>query len=206
MAGTSCTRLGSSPLARGAPRSTANRTPSSPAHPRSRGEHDPCDVRARHQAGSSPLARGAHRRHERARRGPGLIPARAGSTCRRSRRRARCPAHPRSRGEHLEADVLRVEWQGSSPLARGARCERDPRVVAGRLIPARAGSTRPRPVPTQSAGAHPRSRGEHVASGSGRRQLAGSSPLARGALPHQRCRGHRGGLIPTRAGSTFDGR
>ena len=93
-------RIGSSPLARGAPPlellvvgeeglipARAGSTPyvyggasGDRAHPRSRGEHSPRSRRCRRRSGSSPLARGAQRLP----RSPWwcrrLIPARAGST------------------------------------------------------------------------------------------------------------------------------
>ncbi len=110
-------------------------------------------------------------------------PARAGSTDPRPRCVSRCPAHPRSRGEHFKAGV----GQG----------------VGHGLIPARAGSTST-PCPTARRwAAHPRSRGEHREFLTGPYGLVGSSPLARGAPCRGRGRRGRTGLIPARAGSTL---
>ncbi len=57
------------------------------AHPRSRGEHSPGGALVGGWSGSSPLARGARLPLRAARYRPGLIPARAGSTCCAYRRR-----------------------------------------------------------------------------------------------------------------------
>jgi len=50
-------------------------------------------------------------------------------------------AHPRSRGEHVEAATVSREVRGSSPLARGARPAVGHTLSTQGLIPARAGST-----------------------------------------------------------------
>ena len=111
------------------------------AHPRSRGEH--------------------HQRRHRHVRAAGLIPARAGSTRPRTSRRPGPRAHPRSRGEHDEALTQDTAWPGSSPLARGALGVSGTGDSWSRLIPARAGSTRPRSRRARAGPAHPRSCGEH---------------------------------------------
>ena len=72
-----------------------------------------------------------------------------------------------------------------------------------KLIPARAGSTCPILSLPSSGWAHPRSRGEHPSEQTRARILAGSSPLARGALRRSQTREGTAGLIPARAGSTF---
>ena len=174
-------RRGSSPLARGArlrvdgeavvdrliPARAGSTTPSPargssrPAHPRSRGEHIVLVLAAIVAGGSSPLARGARQPRARARHDPGLIPARAGSTLTRAGTPTRCPAHPRSRGEHETHSTRSGRLSGSSPLARGARAGDGRRARAARLIPARAGSTASRSTASCGSTAHPRSRGEH---------------------------------------------
>ena len=112
----------------------------------------------------------------------GLIPARAGNTCRLRRRRASRRAHPRSRGEHFSSGAGTPSIPGSSPLARGAL------IVSDLLIELRV--------------AHPRSRGEHVHRDRLLRACLGSSPLARGAPNVVVEPGALLGLIPARAGST----
>ena len=95
--------------------------------------------------------------------------------------------------------------RGSSPLARGARERRGDAGRIQRLIPARAGSTQVVPRAPSSASAHPRSRGEHMQSAGHLSAMAGSSPLARGALLGEAGAADRRGLIPARAGSTSRG-
>ncbi len=132
---------GSSPHARGAPRT------------------------ARHPAavqGSSPHARGAHFLVRCVGEERGLIPARAGSTPSAIKKALTTRAHPRTRGEHDAPVTLATVTPGSSPHARGAPRHVDGCLEGLGLIPARAGSTR-RPRCAGSRGrAHPRTRGEHL--------------------------------------------
>ncbi len=111
------------------------------AHPRSRGEHASDAAVGDHAVGSSPLARGARGTLNVRLKICGLIPARAGSTPRRSLPEAMTRAHPRSRGEHSEEIDFATPEPGSSPLARGARMSLKSDRIAYGLIPARAGST-----------------------------------------------------------------
>ena len=71
--------------------------------------------------GSSPLARGTLLNAAPVNGDPRLIPARAGNTY--GERVAGTPesAHPRSRGEHFITTQIRIDFVGSSPLARGTR-------------------------------------------------------------------------------------
>ena len=111
-----------------------------------------------------------------------IIPAYAGST-----RADPCIAelpedHPRIRGEHVVADTLLENLNGSSPHTRGAPHEGVHLARRPRIIPAYAGSTSLPASPTPSEQDHPRIRGEHgreVDFGVGER---GSSPHTRGAL------------------------
>ena len=109
---------GSSPLARGLPprgRRKYGRSRIIPAragftygqvvgrqggrdHPRSRGVYTHTREAASPGNGSSPLARGLQVLHRRRRRGPGIIPARAGFTPTPSSRSSPTGDHPRSRG------------------------------------------------------------------------------------------------------------
>ena len=131
------------------------------AHPRSRGENSLLAPWSLTASGSSPLTRGKHGGDRKRRQGGRLIPAHAGKTvccspCRRSRW-----AHPRSRGENKNAALLEMPVIGSSPLTRGKREDRHPRLDVQRLIPAHAGKTTA-PYDGRDRGrAHPRSRGEN---------------------------------------------
>ena len=89
------------------------------AHPRSRGEHLDSLVACLHQVGSSPLARGTPFRCCGVSLMLRLIPARAGNMHASTKPAASCPAHPRSRGEHITAICILLMAPGSSPLARG---------------------------------------------------------------------------------------
>ena len=94
-------------------------SPAGSAHPRSRGEHITNVIFGVIVGGSSPLARGTPARFPACYRRARLIPARAGSTCRRGRTRRPSSAHPRSRGEHKTSLNSLGLSCGSSPLARG---------------------------------------------------------------------------------------
>ena len=155
------------------------------AHPRSRGENTKCLTRTRRRAGSSPLTRGKRRLCRRALGRGGLIPAHAGKTSSRPRRRRHRPAHPRSRGENLERDVEAPLRQGSSPLTRGKRVAPPAPPVGPGLIPAHAGKTGAPRLPGPCHGAHPRSRGENRRRDPTRSHRMGSSPLTRGKLQHE---------------------
>ena len=94
------------------------------------------------------------------------------------------------------------EAMGSSPLARGLRDGGLEALVPVRIIPARAGFTRPRTSAARAAADHPRSRGVYgVVLGRGLRH-GGSSPLARGLLPVGIANDDEARIIPARAGFT----
>ena len=213
---------GSSPLARGllpavntAPNplriiparagfTTPTRSRSSRAtdHPRSRGVYLNASVIAAHARGSSPLARGLHDAMTEEQKRAGIIPARAGFTASSRPSRATPRDHPRSRGVYWWAGAPPVSGRGSSPLARGlpeveAAWER----IVG-IIPARAGFTRGAVHRGGRDRDHPRSRGVYEADSDDKRDIGGSSPLARGLLcePGVDLRALR--IIPARAGFT----
>ena len=172
------------------------------AHPRSRGEHEPCLCTQGSRRGSSPLARGTRSRPATPTSKSGLIPARAGNTWCWYTEAPVTGAHPRSRGEHV---VLvhggSGDW-GSSPLARGTPLIPAHQAAAVGLIPARAGNTIFSRFSTVPAWAHPRSRGEHGRSHPHPQTRKGSSPLARGTRFCGRLPRTGWGLIPARAGNT----
>ena len=153
--------------------------------------------------GSSPLARGLRNGEFKTWRERRIIPARAGFTGRRRRRRSRPPDHPRSRGVYVQYPnhVSSATW----------------------IIPARAGFTFYGGCIEDGSEDHPRSRGVYRPIGRDVLLITGSSPLARGLrMSNPRCvcwgssplaRGlHHGGqhlagqgrIIPARAGFTFD--
>ncbi len=193
--------LGSSPRARGAVVNSANARSCSriiPAcagsswaplkfddwimdHPRVRGEQTRPPAWPNARAGSSPRARGAEPRLPARLQPVRIIPACAGSShpvwCSR-----RWPwDHPRVRGEQGCCCGSTGSTTGSSPRARGAgQVGVDHGWLLG-IIPACAGSSRPRPTAMPYLTDHPRVRGEQAASAGCAAEAAGSSPRARGA-------------------------
>ena len=179
-----------------------NRPPRAPDHPRSRGVYGGAARGRCLGPGSSPLARGLHLRPARPLRHGGIIPARAGFTCRPRRGRLGGGDHPRSRGVYCDHETKMAAVPGSSPLARGLRrgvaC---PRRGWG-IVPARAGFTHPSCQDPSPRRDHPRSRGVYRGATPPAQLLQGSSPLARGLpVADQPC-GVPAGIIPARAGFT----
>ena len=193
------------------------------AHPRSRGENSAVSAVFASVRGSSPLTREKRALTTSRLQGFRLIPAHAGKTMYVSIHSRSVAAHPRSRGENPRAVMTSAarsmahprsrgenggltlsghsDW-GSSPLTRGKLG-----VVGGdhsglRLIPAHAGKTRARRVPSSASRAHPRSRGENSALTRSTRLTSGSSPLTRGKHTDERGRAEPRGLIPAHAGKT----
>ena len=191
---------GSSPLARGLHRrhpghrlpgriiparagftSRTSLTPSSTwDHPRSRGVYAGSSSGTRSRAGSSPLARGLRQGGEVADHRLRIIPARAGFTISHYYDFSRIRDHPRSRGVYVTSAELPENMTGSSPLARGLREVADDEAVTGRIIPARAGFTRPTRNRAHCRRDHPRSRGVYAGLLASHLVGPGSSPLARG--------------------------
>ena len=155
---------------------------SAPAHPRSRGENTGGQLTKVRHPGSSPLTRGKRPRYADQAVRPRLIPAHAGKTTNPDAPVTPETAHPRSRGENVDALHPFHQLGGSSPLTRGKprrdRRDPDPR----RLIPAHAGKTAGELGAGIVGAAHPRSRGENIERSCRAGRLRGSSPLTRGKL------------------------
>ena len=131
-------------------------------HPRVCGEHMGLTGADASAGGSSPRVRGArHRRRGRPRVG-GIIPACAGSTRARLRRRWPMWDHPRVCGEHYYISTDRALVGGSSPRVRGARGVEPGAGEQVGIIPACAGSTRTTRPTSASSRDHPRVCGEHA--------------------------------------------
>ena len=130
-----------------------------PDHPRSRGVYNAFQVRSPSMPGSSPLARGLPGGPRMAGGTLGIIPARAGFTCRYAPAPQRGWDHPRSRGVYGAPRYPGASGRGSSPLARGLPHHWwRPAAMAG-IIPARAGFTPVGSARRRSERDHPRSRG-----------------------------------------------
>ena len=131
-------------------------------HPRSRGVYRTRSTASERLGGSSPLARGLLPVGRGPHPGLRIIPARAGFTASMRSPKRTAGDHPRSRGVYLGDHVPGRHPEGSSPLARGLPrpggpvCPGSPGssplarglpgpceglVVAGGIIPARAGFT-----------------------------------------------------------------
>ena len=73
-------------------------------------------------------------------------------------------AHPRSRGENDYYPTGATLREGSSPLTRGKQCDIGRAGTLAGLIPAHAGKTKQIRIILKADRAHPRSRGENLAS------------------------------------------
>ena len=152
--------------------------------------------------GSSPLTRGKRDELLQRLRVRRLIPAHAGKTCFGTLMITILRAHPRSRGENVNAIAGGTKETGSSPLTRGKQLDAASVPNKVGLIPAHAGKTRRTVRRGASAWAHPRSRGENQPVVQPGRLSRGSSPLTRGK-PAGRAAGQAvAGLIPAHAGKT----
>ena len=191
-------------------------------HPRSRGVYCQPNFGTFVPCGSSPLARGlqdtCHATHKLARiiparagftsslsssvRSFGIIPARAGFTQSWCSPTNLLADHPRSRGVYPDRSSTIIISIGSSPLARGLRDRNLHRGGHRRIIPARAGFTRPHRPTASSAADHPRSRGVYLIAVGDAAELLGSSPLARGLRGVGGLLIHPHRIIPARAGFT----
>ena len=177
------------------------------------------------QAGSSPRGRGKRQIDTPASRRRGLIPARAGKTCRCRHPHRAAPAHPRAGGENPGAWWLPVVaggssprgrgkpsvsgdghfLSGSSPRGRGKRSGRRRRRARRGLIPARAGKTNRLARWQTSRTAHPRAGGENGIMVEQHTGELGSSPRGRGKRCVALDTPKIAGLIPARAGKTARG-
>ena len=115
----------------------------SEAHPRSRGENSTAWSTLFEYLGSSPLTRGKPSWRICTTAANRLIPAHAGKTWHCDYAERGKTAHPRSRGENDQDNILTIPYQGSSPLTRGKLQGPLRRGRQGRLIPAHAGKTFP---------------------------------------------------------------
>ena len=171
-------------------------------HPRVCGEHKETSNGFAVIAGSSPRVRGTPPMTRTRAMRPGIIPACAGNTPRRSSRGSRPRDHPRVCGEHSNTCPTADGRPGSSPRVRGTRA----RVVRFEyllgIIPACAGNTFECIELSRLLRDHPRVCGEHGLDGVQPTLQAGSSPRVRGTplqIPNL-C--FQPGIIPACAGNT----
>ena len=171
-------------------------------HPRIRGEHCVNERLQLGREGSSPHTRGALDPESLTLEDIRIIPAYAGSTDARRSSSTVISDHPRIRGEHLVRLKSSRNGRGSSPHTRGAPASSSSACARRRIIPAYAGSTRPRRRLRHRRQDHPRIRGEHVHPGNEMPIGEGSSPHTRGARPTSLSSARSQRIIPAYAGST----
>ena len=152
--------------------------------------------------GSSPRGRGTRRTLSYPVDCARFIPARAGNTTPKGRRRSFTPVHPRAGGEHEDGASKRISQCGSSPRGRGTPDLSLSGIFPFRFIPARAGNTRSCRVSAPPGAVHPRAGGEHCWCVCVFLLFPGSSPRGRGTLRRRTATLAIGRFIPARAGNT----
>ena len=113
-----------------------------------------------------------------------FIPAPAGNTLSPSQPTVYPPVHPRASGEHRIPCLRPVRSVGSSPRQRGTLPANNRSARDTRFIPAPAGNTAERAVPSANLAVHPRASGEHIRQRWGFSSTGGSS---RASGEHGRC-------------------
>ena len=152
--------------------------------------------------GSFPLTRGKPVERDGGGRGVGLIPAHAGKTSKDVIGSPVLRAHPRSRGENQDENIVNLSKQGASPLTRGKHMGVERRGPGRGRIPAHAGKTSSWWRTSRRTSAHPRSRGENVVEDGQAPRVQGASPLTRGKHVDAELSGILKGRIPAHAGKT----
>ena len=133
--------------------------------------------------GSPPRARGRHVLRMPRRFTEGLTPACAGTSPLLLDHHFPPRAHPRVRGDVGSRGSRACLWRGSPPRARGRlQAERDPEHLRG-LTPACAGTSGMMRQPRGTRWAHPRVRGDVVATRSAHREASGLTPACAGTSP-----------------------
>ena len=166
------------------------------------GENDQDNILTIPYQGSSPHGRGKPTRWRGRLTSPGLIPAWAGKTDRRSRPAWAARTHPRMGGENGAASSCQAPRHGSSPHGRGKPVSEWAAKRRWRLIPARAGKTPEWIGRLVGRAAHPRAGGENPPALIATWWAGGSSPRGRGKRLASSVRASWARLIPARAGKT----
>ncbi len=205
--GTPCRPSSSRVAARFIPACAGNASSATPAaaaapvHPRVRGERLDAAKQLPPGFGSSPRARGTHV--------PGgflvgnsrFIPACAGNAIAAAGSAALSAVHPRVRGERQGGQRPTWSGLGSSPRARGTRSLGRLWAAGARFIPACAGNASSPPPSRREPAVHPRVRGERRPEDRLGREIAGSSPRARGTRSRHARRRRNQRFIPACAGN-----
>ena len=133
-------------------------------HPRACGANGSVSCVRSWETGSSPRVRGKPQHRVYAHGDGRIIPARAGQTSTPISRTSQTSDHPRACGANPAQVCALQVCAGSSPRVRGKPRDRQPLPVGGRIIPARAGQTRPRSRARLSIPDHPRACGANTVS------------------------------------------
>ena len=171
-------------------------------HPRACGEQKVAYGLVRSGQGSSLRMRGAGRDIAPSVSEQRIIPAHAGSRLPSLMSTEEVMDHPRACGEQTFSRNLCSFLQGSSPRVRGAAQPDEVRPHGERIIPARAGSSRPCRPASVRARDHPRACGEQFPLSSALAARTGSSPRVRGAVSGGSGASFGPRIIPARAGSS----
>ena len=131
------------------------------------------------------------------------IPAHAGKTGGVSSTGGVWREHPRARGENAKRQSPTLRHRGTSPRTRGKPAAEQAVIDAERNIPAHAGKTVLRAIPSSEAAEHPRARGENWRGRCGRPGVGGTSPRTRGKREDFLVAVKEGGNIPAHAGKTM---
>ncbi len=178
--------------------------PTTPVHPRIRGEHHAWRWFEFRNVGSSPHPRGTLWSQLGGIQKRRFIPASAGNTWSWPPSARIVSVHPRIRGEHASNARRYVRSAGSSPHPRGTLRLRPGSGVPRRFIPASAGNTGKMPWQRAHLAVHPRIRGEHWMMKSSTSCACGSSPHPRGTRYDRTGRTRDVRFIPASAGNTCD--
>ena len=170
-------------------------------HPRTCGEHFLCRNPPIYASGSSTHVRGTYltvcsdvicQR---------FIPARAGNIELFYPFHTSPTVHPRTCGEHFNANAPRTRPVGSSPHVRGTCGQEVLHLGHIRFIPARAGNIGQARTAAFCRTVHPRTCGEHNDATGANFWATGSSPHVRGTYNLQEHRRFLNRFIPARAGN-----
>ena len=159
---------------------------SNTVHPRMRGERTVAVALWFDLSGSSPHARGTRRYCCSCECIARFIPACAGNASHTDQEEAREAVHPRMRGERAPTELDWPVIHGSSPHARGTRCQPLVSRIRHRFIPACAGNATSSAASRALASVHPRMRGERRLAERCSYTPDGSSPHARGTPSERR--------------------
>ena len=172
-------------------------------HPRACGVYPRETVGPPWPHGSSPRVRGLRPSAVPATARPGIIPARAGFTRGQPVVVSEETDHPRACGVYGLPKFGGGVLGGSSPRVRGLRVGQARPLAQARIIPARAGFTRPFPGAFPARLDHPRACGVYLDSFFGFLKSFGSSPRVRGLRVCSRGAAVGCRIIPARAGFTL---